>query len=66
MSTATDKEANKPVVNNYTAPASKSTSKQPKGIMGMFSSKTAPKSEAQNKEVKVEQIDDPSPVNEQS
>ncbi|KAG7321129.1 hypothetical protein KOW79_015544 [Hemibagrus wyckioides] len=62
MSTASDKEANKPVVNNYTAPASKSTSKQPKGIMGMFSSKTAPKSEAQSKEVKVEQIDDPSPA----
>ncbi|KAK3555308.1 hypothetical protein QTP86_014901 [Hemibagrus guttatus] len=60
MSTAPAQEANKPVVNNYTAPASKSTSKQPKGIMGMFSSKTTPKSEEQSKEVKVEQIHDPS------
>lgn len=66
MSTATAKEANKPVVNNYTAPASKPTSKQPKGIMGMFSSKAAPKSEEQSREVKIEQIDDPSPVSEQS
>ncbi|MCJ8740858.1 hypothetical protein PDJAM_G00063880 [Pangasius djambal] len=65
-STATDKEANKPVINNYTAPASKPaskpTSKQPKGIMGMFSSKAAPKGEEQSREVKMEQTDDPSPV----
>ncbi|KAF5889845.1 DNA polymerase delta subunit 3 isoform X2, partial [Clarias magur] len=51
-------EASKPVVNNI-APASKPTSKQPKGIMGMFSSKAAPKSEEQNKEVKMEQVDVP-------
>ncbi|XP_017349085.1 DNA polymerase delta subunit 3 isoform X1 [Ictalurus punctatus] len=62
MSTATDKEANKPVVNNYTAPASKPTSKQPKGIMGMFANKAAPKSEEQSREVKMEQADDPSPA----
>lgn len=66
MSAATDKEANKPVINNYTAPASKPTSKQPKGIMGMFSSKAAPKSAEQNKEVKMEQTDEPSPVSELS
>lgn len=65
MSTATDKEANKPVVNNYTAPASKPTSKQPKGIMGMFANKATPKSEEQSREVKMEQADDPSPVSEQ-
>ncbi|XP_026794249.3 DNA polymerase delta subunit 3 isoform X1 [Pangasianodon hypophthalmus] len=62
MSTAADKEATKPVINNYTAPASKPTSKQPKGIMGMFSSKVAPKGEEQSKEVKMEQTDDPSPA----
>lgn len=66
VSTATDKEANKPVVNNYTAPAPKPTSKQPKGIMGMFSSKAAPKSEEQSKEVKKEQIDNPPSVSNQS
>ncbi|KAK2827319.1 hypothetical protein Q7C36_018245 [Tachysurus vachellii] len=60
LSNATDKEANKPVVNNCTAPVSKPTSKQPKGIMGMFSSKNSPKSEEQSSEVKVEQTDDPS------
>ncbi|KAI5096554.1 DNA polymerase delta subunit 3 [Silurus meridionalis] len=62
MSTSTDKEVIKPVVNNYTAPASKPTSKQPKGIMGMFSNKTAPKSDEQNKKVKKEQVDDPPPA----
>lgn len=51
-------EASKPVVNN-TAPASKPTSKQAKGIMGMFASKPAPKSEEQSKEVKMEQVDVP-------
>lgn len=66
MSTATEKEANKPVIKNYTAPASKPTSKQPKGIMGLFSNKAAPKSEEQSREVKLEQTDDPSPVSEQS
>ncbi|XP_060792033.1 DNA polymerase delta subunit 3 isoform X2 [Neoarius graeffei] len=64
MSTAIAKDANKPVVSSYTAPASKPTSNQPKGIMGMFSSKAAPKSEEQNKEVKMEQMDDPSPAEE--
>lgn len=65
-STATDKEVNKPVVTNYTVPASKPTSKRPKGIMGMFSSKAAPKSDEQSREVKMEQTDDPSPVSELS
>ncbi|KAM9451669.1 DNA polymerase delta subunit 3 isoform 2-T2 [Clarias gariepinus] len=51
-------EASKPVVNN-TAPASKPTSKQAKGIMGMFASKPAPKSEEQSKEVKMEQAEGP-------
>ncbi|TSL04230.1 DNA polymerase delta subunit 3 [Bagarius yarrelli] len=60
MTTATDKEANKPVINNYTA--SKPTSKQPKGIMGMFSSKAAPKIEEQNTEVKMERMEDSSAV----
>ncbi|XP_027016760.2 DNA polymerase delta subunit 3 [Tachysurus fulvidraco] len=60
LSNATDKEATKPVVNNCTAPVSKPTSKQPKGIMGMFSSKNSTKSEEQSSEVKVEQTDEPS------
>lgn len=66
MISATEKEANKPVVNTCTTPTSKPTSKQHKGIMGMFSSKVATKSAEQSKEVKMEQTDDPSPVSEQS
>lgn len=61
-STSTDKEANKPATNNYTAPTSKAATKQPKGIMGMFSSKAAPKSEEQSKEVKMEHTDEASHV----
>lgn len=62
VKSTSDKEANKPAANNYTAPTPKPTTKQPKGIMGMFSSKSAPKSEEQSKEVKMEHTDEPSPV----
>ncbi|XP_072517715.1 DNA polymerase delta subunit 3 [Salminus brasiliensis] len=56
-----DKEVTKPGLNDHTAAAPKPSVKQPKGIMGMFSNKTAPKSEECNKEVKTEQKDDASP-----
>uniref|UniRef100_A0A8B9JG55 DNA polymerase delta subunit 3 n=1 Tax=Astyanax mexicanus TaxID=7994 RepID=A0A8B9JG55_ASTMX len=57
-----EKEATKPSLNDHTAAAPKPSVKQPKGIMGMFSNKAAPKSEACNKEVKTEQKDEASPV----
>ncbi|KAG9265576.1 DNA polymerase delta subunit 3 isoform X2 [Astyanax mexicanus] len=57
-----EKEATKPSLNDHTAAAPKPSVKQPKGIMGMFSNKAAPKSEACNKEVKTEQKDEASPT----
>ncbi|KAL7844233.1 hypothetical protein SRHO_G00227720 [Serrasalmus rhombeus] len=56
-----DKEATKPSLNDHMATATKPSVKQPKGIMGMFSNKAAPKTEQCSKEVKTEQKDDTSP-----
>lgn len=52
----TDHESKKPVIITKTAPAAKT--KQPAGIMGMFSNRAGSKSD-ENKEVKTEQKDSP-------
>lgn len=61
LTTLLDKEASKTGLNDYVAAGTKPV-KQPKGIMGMFSNKAAPKGEGISKEVKTEQKDDASPV----
>ncbi|XP_026860317.2 DNA polymerase delta subunit 3 [Electrophorus electricus] len=62
LAAAPDTEGSKPGLNDHMAAASKISVKQPKGIMGMFSSKATPKSEEYSKEVKTEQKDDASPA----
>lgn len=57
-----EKEINKPRLNENTSATSKLSAKQPVGIMGMFASKTASKSQESSKEVKTEQKDDSSLV----
>lgn len=47
-------ESQKPAMNGSTNMASKPSSKQQKGIMGMFASKSAPKNQDCSKEVKPE------------
>ncbi|KAI7795770.1 DNA polymerase delta subunit 3 [Triplophysa rosa] len=56
------KEVSKPDLNENTSANSKPSAKQPAGIMGMFASKSAPKSQDSSKEVKTEQKDDSSVV----
>lgn len=57
-----EKEINKPRLNENTSATSKPSAKQPAGIMGMFASKNASKSQESSKEVKTEQKDDSSLV----
>ncbi|XDV38698.1 hypothetical protein PO909_008048 [Leuciscus waleckii] len=57
-----EKEINKPRLNENTSATSKPSTKQPTGIMGMFASKNASKSQESSKEVKTEQKDDSSLV----
>uniref|UniRef100_A0A672MBU9 DNA polymerase delta subunit 3 n=1 Tax=Sinocyclocheilus grahami TaxID=75366 RepID=A0A672MBU9_SINGR len=57
-----EKEISKPGLNENTSATSKSSAKQPAGIMGMFASKNASKSQESSKEVKTEQKDDSSLV----
>ncbi|KAI4886830.1 hypothetical protein NFI96_018394 [Prochilodus magdalenae] len=61
LATTLDKESSKPGLNDHTTAATKPSAKQPKGIMGMFSNKAAPKSVECSKEVKTEQKDESSP-----
>ncbi|XP_056587291.1 DNA polymerase delta subunit 3 [Triplophysa dalaica] len=56
------KEASKPDLNENTSATSKTSAKQPAGIMGMFASKSTPKIQESSKEVKTEQKDDSSVV----
>lgn len=56
------KEVSKPDLNENTSATSKPSAKQPAGIMGMFASKSVPKSQGSSKEVKTEQKDDSSVV----
>lgn len=56
------KEVSKPDLNENTSATSKPSAKQPVGIMGMFASKSAAKSQESSKEVKTEQKDDSSVV----
>ncbi|XP_067231847.1 DNA polymerase delta subunit 3 [Chanodichthys erythropterus] len=56
--TPLEKEISKPRLNESTSATSKPSAKQPSGIMGMFASKNASKSQESNKEVKTEQKDD--------
>ncbi len=53
-----EKEISKPGLNKNTSTTSKPSAKQPAGIMGMFASKNASKSQESSKEVKTEQKDD--------
>uniref|UniRef100_A0A671LMX9 DNA polymerase delta subunit 3 n=1 Tax=Sinocyclocheilus anshuiensis TaxID=1608454 RepID=A0A671LMX9_9TELE len=57
-----EKEISKPGLNENTSATSKPSAKQPAGIMGMFASKNASKSQESSKEVKTEQKDDSSLV----
>lgn len=57
-----EKEINKPRLNENTSATSKPSAKQPAGIMGMFASKNASKSQESSKDVKTEQKDDSSLV----
>lgn len=57
-----EKEINKPRLNENTSATSKPSAKQPAGIMGMFASKNASKSQESGKDVKTEQKDDSSLV----
>lgn len=57
-----EKETNKPRLNENTSATSKPSAKQPAGIMGMFASKNASKSQESGKDVKTEQKDDSSLV----
>ncbi|KAG1943537.1 DNA polymerase delta subunit 3 isoform X2 [Pimephales promelas] len=57
-----EKEIDKPRINENTSATSKASAKQPAGIMGMFASKNASKSQESSKEVKTEQKDDSSLV----
>ncbi|XP_066555192.1 DNA polymerase delta subunit 3 isoform X2 [Amia ocellicauda] len=50
--------ASKPALNGHSAPTSKPASQQPKGIMGMFTAKSSPKSQEANTEVKMEVKED--------
>uniref|UniRef100_A0A673N703 DNA polymerase delta subunit 3 n=1 Tax=Sinocyclocheilus rhinocerous TaxID=307959 RepID=A0A673N703_9TELE len=61
-----EKEISKPGLNENTSATSKPSAKQPAGIMGMFASKNASKSQESSKEVKTEQKEDSSLVREQS
>uniref|UniRef100_A0A8C1IZ77 DNA polymerase delta subunit 3 n=1 Tax=Cyprinus carpio TaxID=7962 RepID=A0A8C1IZ77_CYPCA len=61
-----EKEISKPGFNENTSATSKPSAKQPAGIMGMFASKNASKSQESSKEVKTEQKEDSSLVREQS
>uniref|UniRef100_A0A8C1EEQ8 DNA polymerase delta subunit 3 n=1 Tax=Cyprinus carpio carpio TaxID=630221 RepID=A0A8C1EEQ8_CYPCA len=61
-----EKEISKPGFNENTSATSKPSAKQPAGIMGMFASKNASKSQESSKEVKTEQKEDFSLVREQS
>lgn len=56
------KEVSKPDLKENTSATSKPSAKQPAGIMGMFASKSAPKSQESSKDVKTEQKDDSSVV----
>ncbi|XP_048022546.1 DNA polymerase delta subunit 3 [Megalobrama amblycephala] len=56
--TPVEKEISKPRLNESTSATSKPSAKQPSGIMGMFASKNASKSQESSKEVKTEQKDD--------
>lgn len=56
--TPVEKEISKPRLNESTSATSKPSAKQPTGIMGMFASKNASKSQESSKEVKTEQKDD--------
>ncbi|XP_066502174.1 DNA polymerase delta subunit 3 [Hoplias malabaricus] len=60
LATALEKEARKPPMNDHTTAVTKHSIKQPKGIMGMFSNKAAPKNQEYSKEVKTELKDDTS------
>uniref|UniRef100_A0A8C1E027 DNA polymerase delta subunit 3 n=1 Tax=Cyprinus carpio carpio TaxID=630221 RepID=A0A8C1E027_CYPCA len=53
-----EKEISKPGFNENTSATSKPSAKQPAGIMGMFASKNASKSQESSKEVKTEQKED--------
>ncbi|KAG7483845.1 hypothetical protein MATL_G00042620 [Megalops atlanticus] len=57
-----EREASKAVVNGHAALTSKPASKQSKGIMGMFASKSTPKTQECSKEVKMEVEEDTSVV----
>uniref|UniRef100_A0A8C2DBM7 DNA polymerase delta subunit 3 n=1 Tax=Cyprinus carpio TaxID=7962 RepID=A0A8C2DBM7_CYPCA len=57
-----EKEISKPGFNENTSATSKPSAKQPAGIMGMFASKNASKSQESSKEVKTEQKEDSSLV----
>ncbi|KAK2872661.1 hypothetical protein QQF64_017708 [Cirrhinus molitorella] len=57
-----EREISKPGLNENTSATSKPSAKQPAGIMGMFASKNASKSQESSKEVKTEQKDDSSLV----
>ncbi|XP_042567379.1 DNA polymerase delta subunit 3 [Cyprinus carpio] len=57
-----EKEISKPGFNENTSATPKPSAKQPAGIMGMFASKNASKSQESSKEVKTEQKDDSSLV----
>ncbi|RXN27000.1 DNA polymerase delta subunit 3-like isoform X2 [Labeo rohita] len=57
-----EREISKPGLNEKTSATSKPSAKQPAGIMGMFASKNASKSQESSKEVKTEQKDDSSLV----
>uniref|UniRef100_A0A671R629 DNA polymerase delta subunit 3 n=1 Tax=Sinocyclocheilus anshuiensis TaxID=1608454 RepID=A0A671R629_9TELE len=57
-----EKEISKPGLNENTSATSKPSAKQPAGIMGMFASKNASKSQESSKEVKTEQKEDSSLV----
>lgn len=59
-----EREISKPGLNEKTSATSKPSAKQPAGIMGMFASKNASKSQESSKEVKTEQKDDSSLVRE--
>lgn len=56
------KEISKTGLNENTSATPKPSAKQPAGIMGMFASKNASKSQESSKEVKTEQKDDSSLV----
>ncbi|XP_043076708.1 DNA polymerase delta subunit 3 [Puntigrus tetrazona] len=62
MVPSVEKEISKPGLNENTSAISKPSAKQPAGIMGMFASKNASKSQESSKEVKTEQKDDSSLV----